>query len=1114
MQMGCREESKMNKSVATIAVVLTMVTAFYIAGFGGFDGETLSGYITVDDADTVSYTDETLPGANIYITSPSVKDGAFSGCTGLVNVVMGDAVETVGDGAFEGCTGLTYVMSEATVSIGDSAFKDTGKCRFFLASTTTTVGANAFENCKGTGPYLSGTGVTELKSNVYKGSKIAFEDMRNITSVASDAFADTDLKGQVVNDGQTFKLTGVPEITIKNASVLKILSNKNNSGTYYIWIQVASSGIPLHFKDSTTDKSVVSSLQSEGYICKCQFNLTNMTVEGKCTTIHFPDYLGMADVDHYTGDGTYTLPEPAIAANLFNGWYIDGETSPKVTITENQFLTYDSDVYLLADFDDIHITYSHSGISGVSGLPTGGDFSVGDSYPELDDVQGYNFSGWMVNNEYLSAGALIGTYMDHTAVALWNADVRTVEISSLGAIVSSQTVQTGTALDLSSLSVEEPEDKVFLGWSLTGNGSVLVSNPTITEDCIVYAVFEDRLVRTVTYTDGTTVLGTDTCYDGRSMTISQDNPSADGKLFMNWRITGTDTTYFKGDSITVNSNITMNAVWNTVTVKVKYFLDPIVTMNYDWGTEVTIGHESAVKEDHYLRGWATSATGSVAIVDGTSMTVTGDLNLFPVWAEKDKFIVSIHKYDGKVSETAVVDGGQFVIPAPADRAVYVFLGWSVTESGEVCYVSGDSIVVTRDNDLYEVWHYDAPEGYIEPGQDTKDDETAEEPPAADTPVNDKKGVPSSAQEGDAQPDSAQSTEPTRSADEPKMQEPASTDTSDTDDDTSGTQAPAADIGQSSAPTSDTPSQTAPVGPSDPVPETPSADSGKTEPDTGTKTEEPSEKPSSTTPDTSTSKSGEDQTDKADVTPAPADTTPSQTATSEPKDTTTSRSSGSTQRGTDYTTYTLPTVTLRLMDGSTLLSSHELNYGTQFLLSQQQVPQRTGYKLIGWDKSQSSVSPRYSTEMAVLMSRDTTLYTIWEDLASVTYHDIDPAEIVYCSSGDEIELRSSSKAGYTFSGWAVSGSDEVLPSTITVSTDLDLYPRWTAIETKAVIEEPKAEEPAPEKTDTDTDTEDRPVNVPEPENTRNGGGSNIPLIAAAAAIAAIAAVLVVLHIRRF
>jgi uncharacterized repeat protein (TIGR02543 family) len=299
-----------------------------------------------------------------------------------------------------------------------------------------------------------------------------------------------------------------------------------------------------------------------------------------------------------------------------------------------------------------------------------------------------------------------------------------------------------------------------------------------------------------------------------------------------------------------------------------------------------------------------------------------------------------------------------------------------------------------------------------------------------------------------------------------------------------------------------------------VPETPSADSGKTEPDTGTKTEEPSEKPSSTTPDTSTSKSGEDQTDKADVTPAPADTTPSQTATSEPKDTTTSRSSGSTQRGTDYTTYTLPTVTLRLMDGSTLLSSHELNYGTQFLLSQQQVPQRTGYKLIGWDKSQSSVSPRYSTEMAVLMSGDTTLYTIWEDLASVTYHDIDPAEIVYCSSGDEIELRSSSKAGYTFSGWAVSGSDEVLPSTITVSTDLDLYPRWTAIETKTVIEEPKAEEPAPEKTDTDTDTEDRPVNVPEPENTRNGGGSNIPLIAAAAAIAAIAAVLVVLHIRRF
>lgn len=1114
MQMGCREESKMNKSVATIAVVLTMVTAFYIAGFGGFDGETLSGYITVDDADTVSYTDGTLPGANIYITSPSVKDGAFSGCTGLVNVVMSDAVQTVGNGAFEGCTGLTYVKSEATVSIGDSAFKDTGKCRFFLASTTATVGANAFENCKGTGPYLSGTSVTELKSNVYKGSKIAFEDMRNITVVASDAFADTDLRGQVVNDGQTFKLTGVPEITIKNANVLMVLSNKNNSGTYYIWIQVTSSGIPLHFKDSTTDKTVASSLQSEGYICKCQFNLTNMTVEGKCTTIHFPDYLEMADVDHYTGDGTYTIPEPAIAGNLFNGWYVDGEASPKVTITENQFLTYDSDVYLVADFDDINITYSHSGISGVSGLPTGGIFSVGDSYPQLDDVQGYNFSGWMVNNEYLSAGALIETYIDHTAVALWNADVRTVEISSLGTIVSSQTVQTGTALKLSTLSVDEPEDKIFLGWSLTGNGSVLASDPTITEDCRIYAVFEDRIVRTITYTDGTIVLGTDTCYDGRSMTIEQDNPSADGKMFMNWRIAGTDTTYFKGDSLTVSSNITMNAVWNTVTVKVKYFLDPIVTINYDWGTEVTIGHESAVKDDHYLRGWATSATGSVAIVDGTSMIVTGDLNLFPVWAEKDKFIVSIHKYDGKVSETAVVDGGQFAIPAPADRAVYVFLGWSVTETGDVSYVVGDSVTVTKDMDLYEVWRYDVPEGYVAPGQDTKDDDAAEEPPAAETPANDKKGAPSATPEDDAQSDSTQSTAPTRSADEPKKQEPASTDAPGINDDTGDTQAPAADVGQSSAPTDDTPSQTAPVEPSDPVPETPSTDNGKTEPDTRTKAKEPSEQPSSTTPDTSTSKSGEGQTGTKDGSQAPADTAPSQTTTGEPKSTTTDRSSGSTQRSTDYTAYTLPTATLRLMDGGTLLSTHELDYGTQFLLSQQQVPQRTGYKLIGWDKSQSSVSPRYSTEMAVFMAGDITLYTVWEDLVSVTYHDIDPAEVVYCSSGDEIELRSSSKAGYTFSGWAVSGSDEILPSTITVVKDLDLYPRWTAIEAETVTEEPKAEDPEPEKTDKSNDAEDRTVSVPEPENTRNEGGSNTPLIAAAAVIAAIAAVLVVLHIRRF
>ena len=119
MQMARKGDAKMNKTMAFIAVILTMVTAFFvIATDNGSDGAVPSGYTEITDANTISYTDETLPGTNIYISSASVKAEAFKGCTSLVNVMLSDNVRMLGDRAFEGCSSLASFKAPGLKNIG------------------------------------------------------------------------------------------------------------------------------------------------------------------------------------------------------------------------------------------------------------------------------------------------------------------------------------------------------------------------------------------------------------------------------------------------------------------------------------------------------------------------------------------------------------------------------------------------------------------------------------------------------------------------------------------------------------------------------------------------------------------------------------------------------------------------------------------------------------------------------------------------------------------------------------------------------------------------------------------------------------------------------------
>jgi hypothetical protein len=698
------------KTMAMVAVILSVVTAVYLVGIdNGSDGDstvTINGrpYFVISDADTAVYTDSTVPGARIYVDSATVRDSAFKDCTKIQYVVFSDRVTSIGDRAFEGCTKLGYIEMTKVRSIGDYAFKDTVISACNISPDLESIGRYAFENCTCRQcPILTGTNVTELKEGVFKNSDAKIEDLRNITKIAETAFEGTELKGQIVNENQRIKLSRVPEVVIANFNYQKIdllISDK-------LYIQVVvDRDMVLTGTDSTGISEYTPTIYSyypEQYACDIAFNNASLRIDARSTTIHFESFLGMQDIVRKSGDGTLTMPAPEKARSMFRSWSLEGIEGNVVSITEGQFKALGTDIYPIAQFGTRTITYDHSQLPSSYGLPTSRTFTVGDRYEALDDVDGYEFFGWRVNGELYPVGAYIDTYADHTAYSVWNAMVCNVEIMGANGIVAGTLqVEAGSRLDLSKIAVDVPQGMSLAGWSLSRNGDVLTQDPRVDSDMRLYAVFSSKQQYTVMFVDRGTTLGSMRCYDGDIATIRIDNPSREGMTFQNWL--GDDgTKYYRGDAVRVLSNMALTAVWETDTVSVYYHLNEIEKCTYDWGSEVTLGTESAFKEGYELLGWSLRYRGPVDYQDGETVVLTETLELYPCWMEAGKLKVSCHDYTGRTSVKEFSEGEVFTVPRSSFREGATFLGWSFSPSGNIEYYPGDYFAVYSDMDLYEIW---------------------------------------------------------------------------------------------------------------------------------------------------------------------------------------------------------------------------------------------------------------------------------------------------------------------------------------------------------------------------------------------------------------------------
>ena len=124
----------------------------------------------------------------------SIGSYAFSGCTGLTSVTLGNGVTSIGVSAFDSCTGLTSVtipnsvtsisadafyncmgltsitIPDSVTKIGDSAFSGcSGLTSVTIPDSVTRVGSEAFYSCAGLTSVTLGNGVTSIGDAAFNG---------------------------------------------------------------------------------------------------------------------------------------------------------------------------------------------------------------------------------------------------------------------------------------------------------------------------------------------------------------------------------------------------------------------------------------------------------------------------------------------------------------------------------------------------------------------------------------------------------------------------------------------------------------------------------------------------------------------------------------------------------------------------------------------------------------------------------------------------------------------------------------------------------------------------------------------------------------------------------
>lgn len=240
------------------------------------DNATLDASFTARNA----YASGTLE--TVKIGKGEIGDSAFSNCTNLTTVELGDGVTqigktafircaqipsitigsgvtSIGSGAFNGCTALTNA-NIGSGAIGANAFQDCSRlANVTLGDGVTSIGANAFLRCTELTSMNIGSSVRTIENYAFSGCTALEEVTISAAQISNQAFRSASaLKKVTLGDG----VEAIPAGAFSNCG----MGNKNNSPELYLkagtWTSNGQKTIVAEGASITTGNPVFNQIKS------------------------------------------------------------------------------------------------------------------------------------------------------------------------------------------------------------------------------------------------------------------------------------------------------------------------------------------------------------------------------------------------------------------------------------------------------------------------------------------------------------------------------------------------------------------------------------------------------------------------------------------------------------------------------------------------------------------------------------------------------------------------------------------------------------------------------------------------------------------------------------
>ena len=192
----------------------------------------------------------------------SIGKSAFLKCTQLPSITIGSGVTSIGTSAFNGCTALTKAEIKSG-AIGDNAFQDCSSlANVTLGGGVTSIGVNAFLRCKALTSMNIGSSVRTIESFAFSGCEALKEVTISAAQVKSGAFS---------------KATALEKVTFGNDVTNIAAGVFNGSG-------IKTNNGQLYLKAGTWTSNGKSTQVTEGQYITVGDKVFNQIVAGKAAT--------------------------------------------------------------------------------------------------------------------------------------------------------------------------------------------------------------------------------------------------------------------------------------------------------------------------------------------------------------------------------------------------------------------------------------------------------------------------------------------------------------------------------------------------------------------------------------------------------------------------------------------------------------------------------------------------------------------------------------------------------------------------------------------------------------------------------------------------------------